>query len=254
MDLRSGLTAPARRVLRGRHRARSGAGGGAPDDRRRPGRARPAMVRRRRSGQDAHAGPTPMQTRRNALLAASRLVGEVHRIGTGYSDHARGTVGFLVVKPNSRNVVPGEVRMSVDLRSAKWSTLDAMVDDLRRCIRTVQDECRVEIRLEEAVAFRPEPVRRRPGRERARCRGEPRPFAPRHRQRRCPRCGLPVADRADGDDLRAVRKRDQPQRARKRAAGAPGRRLRRAAACRAASSRSRRRLTWRARIGKAGGA
>ena len=106
-------------------------------------------------GQDAHAGPTPMQTRRDALLAASRLVGEVHRIGTGYSDYARGTVGFLVVKPNSRNVVPGEVRMSVDLRSAKWSTLDAMVEDLRRCIRTVQDECRVEISLEEVVAFRP---------------------------------------------------------------------------------------------------
>ena len=94
-----------------------------------------------------------MQTRRNALLAASRLVGEVHRIGTGYSDHARGTVGFLVVKPNSRNVVPGEVRMSVDLRSAKQSTLDAMVDELRRCIAAVQDACRVEVGLQEVVSF-----------------------------------------------------------------------------------------------------
>jgi len=106
-------------------------------------------------GQDAHAGPTPMQTRRDALLAASRLVGEVHRIGSGYPDYARGTVGFMVVKPNSRNVVPGEVRMSVDLRSAKWSTLDAMVDDLRRSIGAVQDDCRVEIRLDEVVAFAP---------------------------------------------------------------------------------------------------
>jgi len=106
-------------------------------------------------GQDAHAGPTPMQTRRDALLAASRLVGEVHRIGSDYPDYARGTVGFLAVKPNSRNVVPGEVRMSVDLRSASWSTLDAMVEDLRRCIRGVQGECRVEIGLEEVVAFPP---------------------------------------------------------------------------------------------------
>nr|HET7860493.1 Zn-dependent hydrolase [Caldimonas sp.] len=106
-------------------------------------------------GQDAHAGPTPMQTRRDALLAASRLVGEVHRIGSGYPDYARGTVGFMAVKPNSRNVVPGEVRMSVDLRNAKWSTLDAMVEDLRRCIRAVQDECRVEISLDEVVAFAP---------------------------------------------------------------------------------------------------
>jgi len=106
-------------------------------------------------GQDAHAGPTPMQTRRDALLAASRLVGEVHRIGSDYPDYARGTVGFMAVKPNSRNVVPGEVRMSVDLRSASWSTLDAMVEDLRRCIRGVQGECRVEIGLEEVVAFPP---------------------------------------------------------------------------------------------------
>ena len=106
-------------------------------------------------GQDAHAGPTPMQTRRDALLAASRLVGEVHRIGSRSPDYARGTVGFMVVQPNSRNVVPGEVRMSVDLRSAKWATLDAMVDDLRHCIRSVQDECRVEIALEEVVAFQP---------------------------------------------------------------------------------------------------
>jgi N-carbamoyl-L-amino-acid hydrolase len=106
-------------------------------------------------GQDAHAGPTPMQTRRDALLAASRLVGEVHRIGSGYPDYARGTVGFMAVKPNSRNVVPGEVRMSVDLRSASWSTLDAMVDDLRRCIAAVQGECRVEISLDEVVAFAP---------------------------------------------------------------------------------------------------
>ena len=106
-------------------------------------------------GQDVHAGPTPMQTRRDALLAASRLVGEVHRIGSTYPDYARGTVGFMAVKPNSRNVVPGEVRMSVDLRSAEWSTLDAMVQDLERCIGTVQDDCRVEVRLDEVVAFPP---------------------------------------------------------------------------------------------------
>ena len=61
----------------------------------------------------------------------------------------------IAVQPNSRNVGPGEVRMSVDLRSAKQSTLDAMVDDLRRCIGALQDECRVEVRLEEVVSFVP---------------------------------------------------------------------------------------------------
>jgi N-carbamoyl-L-amino-acid hydrolase len=61
----------------------------------------------------------------------------------------------MAVQPNSRNVVPGEVRMSVDLRSAKQSTLDAMVDELRRCIAAVQDACRVEVGLQEVVSFAP---------------------------------------------------------------------------------------------------
>src|SRR4029079_12251223 len=48
-------------------------------------------------GQDSHAGPTPMETRRDALLAASRLVVEVNRIATTFPDYARGTVGQMQV-------------------------------------------------------------------------------------------------------------------------------------------------------------
>jgi len=107
------------------------------------------------NGQDAHAGPTPMDTRKDALLAASRLVLEVNRIGTGYPDYARGTVGFMQVRPNSRNVVPGEVRMTVDLRNAKDATLGAMVEDLKRSAARIAAECRVETALDEVVYFPP---------------------------------------------------------------------------------------------------
>src|SRR5919201_1570694 len=78
------------------------------------------------TGQDAHAGPTPMELRRDALLAAAELTLEVNRIATTFPDYARGTVGHMQVKPNSRNVVPGEVRMTVDLRNARDATLVAM--------------------------------------------------------------------------------------------------------------------------------
>jgi N-carbamoyl-L-amino-acid hydrolase len=44
-------------------------------------------------------------------------------------------VGFLQVKPNSRNVVPGEVRLSVEFRNAKDATLLAMVAELRQRVR-----------------------------------------------------------------------------------------------------------------------
>jgi len=106
-------------------------------------------------GQDAHAGPTPMDTRKDALLAASRLVLEVNRIATTFPDYARGTVGCLQVKPNSRNVVPGEVRMTVDLRNAKDTTLSAMVEALRDAAARFARECRVAIELQEVVRFPP---------------------------------------------------------------------------------------------------
>ena len=107
------------------------------------------------TGQDSHAGPTPMETRKDALLAASRLVLEVNRIATTFPDYARGTVGFMQVKPNSRNVVPGEVRMTVDLRNAKDSTLTGMCVALGRSVSQVEKECRVKIAIDEVVYFPP---------------------------------------------------------------------------------------------------
>lgn len=107
------------------------------------------------TGQDAHAGPTPMETRKDALLAASRLAIEVNRIATTFPDYARGTVGFMQVKPNSRNVVPGEVRLTVDFRNAKDATLGAMVAELKRSVERIERECRVSIELKEVVYFPP---------------------------------------------------------------------------------------------------
>jgi N-carbamoyl-L-amino-acid hydrolase len=103
------------------------------------------------TGQDSHAGPTPMETRKDALLAASRLVVEVNRIATTFPDYARGTVGQMQVKPNSRNVVPGEVRMSTEFRSAKDATLSAMVEEYRRVAKTIEAACRVSIEIHEVV-------------------------------------------------------------------------------------------------------
>jgi len=107
------------------------------------------------TGQDSHAGPTPMETRRDALLAASRLVLEVNRIATAFPDYARGTVGHMQVKPNSRNVVPGEVRMTVDLRNAKDATLSAMVSELKSRLAFIEEETRTKIVIEQVVYFPP---------------------------------------------------------------------------------------------------
>jgi N-carbamoyl-L-amino-acid hydrolase len=106
-------------------------------------------------GQDAHAGPTPMALRKDALLAASRLVVQVNRVARDYPDNARATVGHLRVSPNSRNVVPGRVNMTLDIRNARDETLSAMVDDLQRSARLIAAECGVIIEIREVLYFPP---------------------------------------------------------------------------------------------------
>jgi N-carbamoyl-L-amino-acid hydrolase len=67
-------------------------------------------------GQDSHAGTTPPYARRDALVTAARVIDLVDRRMRERGDDGRGTVGFLKVLPNSRNVIPGEVAFSVEFR------------------------------------------------------------------------------------------------------------------------------------------
>ena len=68
------------------------------------------------TGQDSHAGTTPPSARRDALVVAARVIDLVDRLMRARGEDGRGTVGQLTVLPNSRNVIPGEVRFSVEFR------------------------------------------------------------------------------------------------------------------------------------------
>jgi N-carbamoyl-L-amino-acid hydrolase len=106
------------------------------------------------TGMDAHAGPTPMHLRRDAMLASARLVQAVNRIALATPD-SRGTVGMMQVRPNSRNVIPGHVFFSVDFRSATDAGLEAMERALREEASTVARGQGVDIAIERAVEFPP---------------------------------------------------------------------------------------------------
>ena len=80
------------------------------------------------TGAEAHGG-SRMAGRRDALVGASRLVEAVERIAT--AEGARGTVGRLLVSPDSRNVVPGQVWLSVEFRADDHDTLARMEAALR---------------------------------------------------------------------------------------------------------------------------
>ncbi len=68
------------------------------------------------TGRDSHAGTTPPAARRDALTGAARIILLVERLMRDEGEAGRGTVGELHVLPNSRNVIPGEVRFAIEFR------------------------------------------------------------------------------------------------------------------------------------------
>jgi len=105
------------------------------------------------NGQDAHAGPTPMRLRKDALLGAARVVEAVNHIANSHQPDGRGTVGFMQVKPNSRNVVPGAVRFSVDLRHSEDRVLDEMERELRDVCADTGRELGLKLTVERASDY-----------------------------------------------------------------------------------------------------
>jgi N-carbamoyl-L-amino-acid hydrolase len=83
------------------------------------------------TGMEAHAGPTPMGLRKDALQVATTIMQEVVAIANRYPPYGRGTVGMVQVFPNSRNVIPGEVKFSIDLRNVNDELLNTMHGEIR---------------------------------------------------------------------------------------------------------------------------
>ena len=92
------------------------------------------------TGQEAHAGPTPMPRRRDALLGASRVVDLVNRIGLDHAPFGCATVGMMQVHPNSRNVIPGRVFFTVDFRHPDDAVLAKMDAALRDGVARIAGE------------------------------------------------------------------------------------------------------------------
>ncbi|MFT6913943.1 MAG: N-carbamoyl-L-amino-acid hydrolase [Motiliproteus sp.] len=101
------------------------------------------------TGQESHAGPTPMPLRKDALVGAAQIVNEVNQIGLANKPLACSTVGLMRVFPNSRNVIPGEVFFTVDLRHPDDATLSQMDQRLREMSARIADEQGLEMQFEQ---------------------------------------------------------------------------------------------------------
>jgi N-carbamoyl-L-amino-acid hydrolase len=101
------------------------------------------------AGQDGHAGATPMERRRDAMLGAARLIDRIDRIGRARAPYGRATVGVVDALPGSRNTVPGLAKISVDIRHPDARELAAMDADLRRAAAAIAAEHGLGLQLDD---------------------------------------------------------------------------------------------------------
>jgi N-carbamoyl-L-amino-acid hydrolase len=108
-------------------------------------------------GMEAHAGPTPMHLRRDALQVATGIMQETVAIANRYPPYGRGTVGMVQVFPNSRNVIPGRVKFSIDLRNVNDELLNTMHEEITAFVDRTSKATGLAITLERVSYYPPCP-------------------------------------------------------------------------------------------------
>ena len=94
-----------------------------------------------------HAGTTPMPERQDALLAASHLTIAVRDVVTGEPGRQVGTVGQMDVLPNAPNVIPGAVRLTIELRDLSQEKLARLTGAIRGRARQIAEATRTRIEI-----------------------------------------------------------------------------------------------------------
>ena len=101
------------------------------------------------TGFESHAGTTPMQLRRDALATLSEIVLAVERIAKELGPNAVGTVGEAVIASPSRNVIPGEIAFTIDMRSADAAIMAKLDKGLRAAAAEIAARRKVDVALDQ---------------------------------------------------------------------------------------------------------
>ncbi len=107
------------------------------------------------TGRASHAGSTPMPMRKDGMLACARITEGVNRIALNHPPAGMSTVGLIEVTPNSRNVIPGQVFFTVDLRNPDEEVLLAMGREIDALVNQVAGETRTEIVMQNVLNMMP---------------------------------------------------------------------------------------------------
>lgn len=106
-------------------------------------------------GKSGHAGTTPMDNRKDALIAASEFILAVNRIAKEVGGGAVGTVGELKLAPNASNVIPGFVELSLDVRSISEQNIKKVYQELINEIDIIIENSGVDIKMKKDLYIAP---------------------------------------------------------------------------------------------------
>jgi N-carbamoyl-L-amino-acid hydrolase len=96
-----------------------------------------------------------MTARRDAMLGAARVIDAIDRIARAHPPHAVGTVGMVEVKSASRNVIPGEVFFSIDLRHPDDDMLETVENEIKAAVAAICAELKLDANIERIWAQAP---------------------------------------------------------------------------------------------------
>ncbi len=100
------------------------------------------------TGQEAHAGPTPMFMRKDPMRAVSIFLPKLYGFTETYGEDARMTFGIINAEPASNNTVPGRLTMTVDIRHPDAATYASMVEETYQLVRAACEEAGCPVTLE----------------------------------------------------------------------------------------------------------
>jgi N-carbamoyl-L-amino-acid hydrolase len=96
-----------------------------------------------------HAGTTPMNQRKDALIGAARLVEAVNRVVTSIPGSQVATVGRIEASPGAPNVIPGEVELSIEIRALEMDRIQEVMDGIEEEAASIGAENGTPIEIDE---------------------------------------------------------------------------------------------------------
>lgn len=106
-------------------------------------------------GEAGHAGNTPMDDRRDSLVAASHFIHAIASLPKKFSDTAVATIGKLNVYPNGINVIPQKIELTVDIRDIHKDKRDALVESIIGAAQVSASVHNVDVECQQTLAVDP---------------------------------------------------------------------------------------------------